>query len=797
MRTIYPFLLVLIFSLQLSAQNDLYSRIRIDLTEKEDLDLARLGVDLTHGIYASGRFFISDFSQEEIQEIQSAGFATEVLIEDVQAWYLSQDRETLEMRNDACSQDPGSGGSAYEIPDQFSLGSMAGFYTYQEMLDILDEMAAQYPHLITFRAPIEGVQTIEERPIYWLRISDNPELDEVEEPEILYTALHHAREPNSLTQLIFYMWYLLENYETDPEVKFLVDHTAMYFIPCLNPDGYIYNETTNPDGGGMWRKNRRDNGNGTFGVDLNRNYGHFWGYNDSGSSPNPASQVYRGAEPFSEPETQAVREFCNQRRFQVALNYHTFSNLLIYPWGYSDTPTEDAPTFNALSELMTLQNGYFAGTGSQTVGYTVNGGSDDWMYGETTSKPAIFAMTPEVGAGGFWPSQSEIMVNCQATMFMNLSAANVVHPYGMVLDNNEQILSSLDGDFRYHLRRYGLQDGPLTVSISSVSDNIATVGAPKSYNLDAFDFVQDHIAFTLNPGIQEGEEVVFLLSLDNGGYVREDTVRKIFSVEGPVFSDMGSSMNNWTVNSGTWGLTNMDYFSAPSSIADSPFGNYQANANTSITLDDPVDLQSAISAKLYFWAKWDIEAFFDYAQLQIEVGDSGFFPVCGKYTKDGSLYQDLGNPVYDGIQDSWVLEEIDLTEYLVLGDQFRMRFVLVSDVGLERDGFYFDDVMIIATYDEVNQSNSVGEASFVVEARPNPARGYTVIEFDPGELEYNRARLVVYNGIGQPVLQQPIDGAGLRQTRLNTAALQPGIYYYRIFLDDRPMPAQRLAVFSE
>src|SRR5690606_2209606 len=117
-------------------------------------------------------------------------------------------------------------------------------------------------------------------------ISDQPDVDQ-DEPEVLYDALHHAREPASLSQLIFYMWYLLENYGTNDEVTYLVDSTEMYFVPCVNPDGYVYNWNNHPTGGGMWRKNRRVNGNGTFGVDLNRNYGHEWGYNNTGSSPDP------------------------------------------------------------------------------------------------------------------------------------------------------------------------------------------------------------------------------------------------------------------------------------------------------------------------------------------------------------------------------------------------------------------------------------------------------------------------------------------------------------------------------
>src|SRR6185503_2455375 len=108
---------------------------------------------------------------------------------------------------------------------------------------------------------------------------------------------------------------LLENYNTNPEVKYLIDNLEMYFVPVVNPDGYIYNETTNPNGGGMWRKNRRDNLDGEYGVDLNRNYGYNWGYDNNGSDPNTASDTYRGDTSFSEPETQNLKNFCNARQF--------------------------------------------------------------------------------------------------------------------------------------------------------------------------------------------------------------------------------------------------------------------------------------------------------------------------------------------------------------------------------------------------------------------------------------------------------------------------------------------------
>ena len=161
-----------------------------------------------------------------------------------------------------------------------------------------------------------------------VKISNNPDVNE-DKPEILYTALHHAREPMGMMQMIYYMYYLLENYGTDPEVTYLVNNREMYFIPVVNPDGYEYNRQTDPNGGGMWKKNRRKNDDGTYGVDLNRNYGPYiyWNAPNGGSSINPATDLYRGASPFSESETSAIRDFLSKKNFKNATN-----NRISNPW---------------------------------------------------------------------------------------------------------------------------------------------------------------------------------------------------------------------------------------------------------------------------------------------------------------------------------------------------------------------------------------------------------------------------------------------------------------------------------
>jgi len=243
------------------------------------------------------------------------------------------------------------------------------------------------------------------------------------------------------------MWYLLENYSTNPDGKFLVDNTEMFFVPCVNPDGYEYNRTTNPGGGGMWRKNRRNNGS-TYGVDLNRNYGYNWGYDNTGSSPTSSSDTYRGTAAFSEPETQAMRNFCNARQFKTALNAHTYSNLLIYPWGYLPSLyTPDSATFVNWSILMCETSRFLYGTGDQTVQYVVNGDSDDWMYGEQLSKPKILAMTPEAGSSsdGFWPASSRIIDICKTTFNQNLNLAKLVTNFVKVIDQCEHFFFNKKG----------------------------------------------------------------------------------------------------------------------------------------------------------------------------------------------------------------------------------------------------------------------------------------------------------------------------------------------------------------
>ncbi|HLT46695.1 MAG TPA: M14 family zinc carboxypeptidase [Rubricoccaceae bacterium] len=366
------------------------------------LDHARVE-DTPHGLA-----FRTVLSETELAAARAADVEVEVLVEDVTAHYLATRRGT-------CEEGMGVSRIAADL-----CGPMGGYLTFDGVVAALDTLHARYPEVVSARASIG--QGHEGRDLWMVEISDHPGVDEGE-PEALYTGVHHAREPGSMMAVLYFMYYLAEQYETNPEVRDLVDERRLFFVPVVNPDGYVFNETTDPDGGGMWRKNLRDNGDGSFGVDVNRNYGYEWGYDDVGSSPLPGSETYRGPAPFSEPEIVALRDFLEGgRRVSMAFNYHTYSDLLLYPWGYTpDLQTPDDDVFAALGDTLTHVNGYTYGQGSITL-YLTNGGAYDWMYGEQETKPKAFAFTVEVGYW-FWPDPIDVYALADENLEANLLLA--------------------------------------------------------------------------------------------------------------------------------------------------------------------------------------------------------------------------------------------------------------------------------------------------------------------------------------------------------------------------------------
>jgi PKD repeat protein len=156
-----------------------------------------------------------------------------------------------------------------------------------------------------------------------------------------------------------------------------------------------------------------------------------------------------------------------------------------------------------------------------------------------------------------------------------------------------------------------------------------------------------------------------------------------------------TSTANWT---GNWSTTNSTFVSPTRSFTDSPTGNYANNTNKTYTYVPAVDLTNASSAMVRFYARWNLEADYDYVQFLVST-DNGttWIPQCGNYTVTGTnangSVQPNNQPVYEGVQSAWVLEEINLSDYL--GQVVKFRFKLGSDGGTVADGYYFDDFEIL------------------------------------------------------------------------------------------------------
>ncbi|MBK6966025.1 MAG: immune inhibitor A [Bacteroidales bacterium] len=769
MKRIFTILLLFAFT-AVMAQQEKYLQVKIRLNPGDITSIAKAGIATDAGFYNQKEStYTAALSQTELGKIQQLGLDYTVEIEDLEAFYSLRnagfDPEEVKQQAMRATSD-------YPVPVNFSLGSCGGFSTIQQCYTHLDNMATLFPDLVTVKQPISATTTINGEPIYFIKLSDNPN-DNEDEPQVLYTGMHHAREPIGMQHLLYYMYYLLENYATNEEIRQLVDNTEMFFVPIINVDGYQYNINTNPNGNGMWRKNRRNNGDGSFGIDINRNYGFFWGYDDEGSSPYPSDDTYRGTAPFSEPETQIMKEFCETHEFKIALNYHSYSNLFLYPWGYTPDISPDDNVFAEYSRRMTADNQYTYGAGSTTI-YPTNGGSDDWMYGEQTTKNKILSWTPEVGGDGdgFWPQSSRIIPLCQENMLQSILAAKLSGSYAEIEDNTPLIIPEKQYHATFSLTRLGQTNGTYTVSIEPLDDLFISVGEPIVIdNLSVLQTRIDSISFELNDQVSNGDTLRFVLAYDNGYYVTRDTIVKYYGVPVVVFSDDFPSTEKWT---GGWGLYSMFPYTAPYSMADTPFGNYANNTNNSTSLTTSVSLENASVAVLNFYARWRIEPGYDYVQVKISTNNGNTWtPLTGKYTHPGNNNQLPGQPLYDGIVNSWVREEINISQYA--GQNIKLRFTLRSDGGTIADGYFFDDLAI--TIIDVTTSVKPGLTQkdvFISEPRPNPSSEKVEFDFSFGASSAERFVLVT-DLTGKVIIQQAITGQS-GQISLNVDDLQAGIY---------------------
>jgi murein tripeptide amidase MpaA len=318
-------------------------------------------------------YIITDITERVLQQIMDKGFSVEVLFESSEEFITFYGRS---------------------LP---RAGPEGLYHSYSEIKDELQQLASAYPQIAKvydIGDSWEKTRGIANRDILAIKISDNVGQEE-DEPEILFIGCHHAREWISVEVPFYLAKYLVENYGTDPVIRSYVDNGEIWIVPMLNPDGHQYSI----DGDRWWRKNRRNNGGGSYGVDLNRNYSYMWG--GPGSSSDPWSDIYRGTAPFSEPETRAIRDLALSHEFRAIMNYHSYGQLILYPWGYTQVPPPDEQLLSNLSldmaNLIHEVHGEVYVPMQSSSQYVTSGTTNDWAYGEL----GTISFTVELRPQGF------------------------------------------------------------------------------------------------------------------------------------------------------------------------------------------------------------------------------------------------------------------------------------------------------------------------------------------------------------------------------------------------------------
>ncbi|MBT2481985.1 M14 family metallopeptidase [Streptomyces sp. ISL-94] len=287
------------------------------------------------------------------------------------------------------------------------------YHNYAEAMSEIDQRVAQYPSIMSKK--VIG-KSYEGRDLIAIKISDNVGSDE-NEPEVLFTHHQHAREHLTVEMALYLLREFGEDYGSDSRIAGAVNGREIWIIPDLNPDGGEYDISTGSYKN--WRKNRQPNAGSSYvGTDENRNWNYKWGC-CGGSSSSKSSDTYRGTAPESAPEVKVVSDFVRSRvvggkqQITAAIDFHTYSELVLWPYGYTTADTapgltqDDRDAFATIGQKMAASNGYKPEQSSDL--YITDGSIDDYLWGVHKIFGYTFEMYPQSSSGGgFYPADEVI-----------------------------------------------------------------------------------------------------------------------------------------------------------------------------------------------------------------------------------------------------------------------------------------------------------------------------------------------------------------------------------------------------
>ncbi len=566
---------------------------------------------------------IADFRARGIEVLAATKYGIDVLAEGDALAYLRTRPYPITIQVE-------KPGNTHAVLD----ANLGQYHTYAETEALLGSLVSTYPAIA--KKSIIGT-SLQARFISAIKISDNVDVDE-DEPEVLYMGNHHARELMSVEIPLLFAQYLCQNYGVNSAVTNYVNAREIYIVPMVNPDGHFYvqqNHAGSPNS--WWRKNRRDNLDGFFGVDLNRNYGYEWGYDNVGSSPVTSSDIYRGTSEFSEPETQAIRNFVDSRHFTTWFSYHSYGELLLYSWGYIYANTPDHAAMSALADSLVLENGYLAGNPASGAIYITNGDSDDWGYGEQVEKNKIFAYTPEVNSaaqGGFGPAE-----------------ALITPTFNLLLPMNMKLLKFADNPYRVV--------GPWKPDQNPTSDPYGNAITRISWAAQDPDDPNPAVSYAI-----EG------------------------CLDPSLFTDTATpSMFGWVAGGFAYNATG---FSGP--------GYFSGNANnlvSTMTLSRSLVVDAAADT-LRFKVNYNTEANYDYGYVDVSTdGGASWTPIQGNITTTFNPFGANRGHGFTGVSPGWVDAVFPLTAYL--GQDILVRLMYTTDGAVLGAGIRVDNIYPVPT----------------------------------------------------------------------------------------------------
>lgn len=574
------------------------------------------------------------------------------------------------------------------------------YYSIDEYHSFLQSMASQYPELCQVHQYGSSVQN---RPLYVLKISDNVSQNEAE-PEVKLIASIHGDEPIGYDMLIRTIQALLSGYGSDARFTNIVNNTELWVSPLMNPDGYVLGQRYNANG-----------------VDINRNF------------PMPEGSSHPDGYAHS-PETLAMMDFSAQHNFCIGINFHSGALVMNYPWDYTHTLAADNALLRDLSLSYSMHNSpmynsseFAQGITNGAAWYVITGSMQDWNYGFTSN----MELTAELG-NTKWPPASTLDTYWSQNQESILSFIEYAQRgvKGIVSSENGSPLAAtikVSGNARdtktapnlgdYHrillpgtytisaaAEGYLPQSQQVQVSAGGAGHSIANFSLRAALQISFSGIVRDSDGLPISSAvvqlytptpqsfttsadgsfsfanISEGDYPLQVNAPSYGAFAQIVQLRSgalgcniSITLNAPIFMDtFESDLNAWSVTS-PWGRIQE---AGNWLLADSPSGNYANNINKSIRLQSPIDLSNVQNPVLSFRAKWALESGYDFVYVEGSPNANDWLQIAS----------------FTGSQSSWSDQLFSLSSFA--GSNFYLRFRLHSDWSQNADGIYLDDVMI-------------------------------------------------------------------------------------------------------